>query len=57
MRWRDTLRSGFEAILGHGLRSLLTILGIMIGIAAVILTVGLGEGAQSSCLLYTSRCV
>jgi putative ABC transport system permease protein len=48
MRWRDTLRSGFEAILGHGLRSLLTILGIMIGIAAVILTVGLGEGAQSS---------
>jgi putative ABC transport system permease protein len=48
MRWRDTLRSGLEAILGHGLRSLLTILGIMIGIAAVILTVGLGEGAQSS---------
>jgi putative ABC transport system permease protein len=48
MRWRDTLRSGIEAILGHGLRSLLTILGIMIGIAAVILTVGLGEGAQST---------
>lgn len=48
MRWRDTLRSGVEAIIGHGLRSLLTILGIMIGIAAVILTVGLGEGAQSS---------
>ena len=48
MRWRDTFRSGFEAILGHGLRSLLTILGIMIGIAAVILTVGLGQGAQST---------
>jgi putative ABC transport system permease protein len=44
----DTLRSGLEALLGHGLRSLLTILGILIGIAAVILTVGLGEGAQSS---------
>ena len=48
MRLRDTLRSGLEALLGHGLRSLLTILGILIGIAAVILTVGLGEGAQSS---------
>lgn len=48
MRFRDTLQSGIEALLGHGLRSLLTILGILIGIAAVILTVGLGEGAQSS---------
>jgi putative ABC transport system permease protein len=48
VRLRDTLRSGLEALLGHGLRSLLTILGILIGIAAVILTVGLGEGAQSS---------
>ncbi len=48
MKFRDTLSSGLEALLGHGLRSLLTILGILIGIAAVILTVGLGEGAQSS---------
>jgi putative ABC transport system permease protein len=48
VRFRDTLQSGIEALLGHGLRSLLTILGILIGIAAVILTVGLGEGAQSS---------
>jgi putative ABC transport system permease protein len=48
MKLRDTLQSGLEALLGHGLRSLLTILGILIGIAAVILTVGLGEGAQSS---------
>ena len=30
----------------HRLRSSLTMLGILIGIAAVILTVGLGEGAQ-----------
>jgi putative ABC transport system permease protein len=48
MRLYDTLRSGIEALLGHGLRSLLTVLGILIGIAAVIMTVGLGEGAQSS---------
>ena len=44
----ETLRSGLEAILGHRLRSALTVLGILIGIAAVILTVGLGEGATSS---------
>ncbi|MFP7762295.1 ABC transporter permease [Marisediminicola sp. LYQ85] len=34
------------AIRSHALRSLLTVLGILIGIAAVILTVGLGLGTQ-----------
>ena len=42
----ETFRTGFDAVLSHRLRSGLTVLGIMIGIAAVILTVGLGEGAQ-----------
>jgi putative ABC transport system permease protein len=44
--WLDTLRTGLEAVRTHRLRSGLTVLGIMIGIAAVILTVGLGQGAQ-----------
>jgi putative ABC transport system permease protein len=44
--WRDTLRTGWEAVRAHRLRSALTTLGILIGIAAVILTVGLGLGAQ-----------
>jgi putative ABC transport system permease protein len=44
----ETLRSGLEAIMGHRLRSALTVLGILIGIAAVILTVGLGEGATTA---------
>ncbi len=48
MSWWDTLRSGLEAITTHRLRSGLTVLGILIGIAAVILTVGLGEGATAS---------
>ena len=47
MNWLDTFRTGLEAIRLHRLRSGLTVLGILIGIAAVILTVGLGEGAQS----------
>jgi putative ABC transport system permease protein len=46
MTWVDTLRTAWEAIRSHRLRSLLTVLGIMIGITAVVLTVGLGEGAQ-----------
>ncbi|HVQ93913.1 MAG TPA: ABC transporter permease [Mycobacteriales bacterium] len=46
MNWFDTIRTGLEAIRAHRLRSGLTVLGILIGIAAVILTVGLGQGAQ-----------
>ncbi len=42
----ETFRTGLEAVVSHRLRSTLTVLGIMIGITAVILTVGLGEGAQ-----------
>jgi putative ABC transport system permease protein len=45
--WRDTLRTALAAIGSHRLRSILTMLGILIGIAAVILTVGLGQGAQA----------
>ncbi|MGI8776500.1 MAG: ABC transporter permease, partial [Acidimicrobiales bacterium] len=47
MSWLETLRTGLEAVRTHRLRSGLTMLGILIGIAAVILTVGLGEGAQA----------
>lgn len=46
MSWGQTLRSAFESIADRRMRSALTVLGILIGIAAVILTVGLGEGAQ-----------
>src|SRR6201995_3185595 len=46
MNWSDTLRTGWDAIRTHRLRSALTAVGILIGIAAVVLTVGLGQGAQ-----------
>ena len=46
MNLLETFRTGLDAVLSHRLRSGLTVLGIMIGISAVILTVGLGEGAQ-----------
>ena len=47
MTWLDTLRTGLDAVRTHRLRSGLTVVGIMIGIAAVILTVGLGQGAEN----------
>ncbi|MFD2421551.1 ABC transporter permease [Amycolatopsis pigmentata] len=47
MNWLETVRTSLEAIRSHRLRSGLTMLGILIGIGAVILTVGLGEGAQA----------
>src|SRR6202034_2417574 len=47
MSWLETFRTGINGVRTHRLRSGLTVLGILIGIAAVILTVGLGEGAQA----------
>jgi putative ABC transport system permease protein len=44
--WIDTFRAALEAVRAHRLRSILTMLGIVIGICSVILTVGLGQGAQ-----------
>jgi len=46
MSWGETLRTAWDAVRSHRLRSILTMLGIVIGIASVILTVGLGQGAQ-----------
>lgn len=42
----EVLRVAWDAIRGNKLRSALTMLGIVIGIAAVITMVALGEGAQ-----------
>ncbi|HVA06853.1 MAG TPA: ABC transporter permease [Acidimicrobiales bacterium] len=47
MTWLETFRTGLGGVRSHRLRSALTVIGILIGIAAVILTVGLGEGAQA----------
>ncbi len=47
MNWRDTFRTAGDAVRTHRLRSALTMLGIMIGISAVVLTVGLGQGARA----------
>ena len=47
MKLWETLAVAAEAVRLNRVRSLLTVLGIMIGIASVSLTVGLGQGAQN----------
>ena len=43
---REALAMAVQAVLSHKLRSCLTMLGIIIGIAAVVSVVALGKGAQ-----------
>lgn len=47
MSWLETLRTSLEAVRANRLRSVLTVLGILIGISAVILTFGFGAGARA----------
>ena len=47
MNWRDVLHTAMDAVRSHRLRSALTMLGILIGITAVVLTVGIGAGARA----------
>src|SRR5215471_21370538 len=47
MTWRDTFHTAMDAVRSHRLRSVLTMLGILIGITAVVMTVGIGQGAKA----------
>ena len=47
MTLRDTVGLAFQALRGNVLRSVLTALGVIIGIAAVIVMVAIGQGTQS----------
>jgi len=44
MTWRDFLALSTRALVAHRMRSFLTLLGIAVGIAAVILLTSIGEG-------------
>ena len=43
-----TLKIALDALLRNRVRSLLTMLGVIIGVAAVIVTVAIGAGARIS---------
>ena len=48
MKASEVLRISWEAILKNKVRSLLTMLGIIIGVAAVIIMVGISAGTSAS---------
>jgi putative ABC transport system permease protein len=47
MRYIEILRIAFDALIRNKMRSLLTMLGIIIGVGAVIAMVAIGQGAQA----------
>ena len=47
MNIRQTIKTALRALRAHKIRSFLTILGIVIGIAAIIIVMSLGQGAQA----------
>ncbi len=47
MRWENVLRAALRSLSRNRMRSLLTALGIIIGVAAVIVMVAVGEGSQA----------
>jgi len=51
----QTFVSGIRAIADHRMRSLLTSLGILIGVCAVIITVGIGLGTRTTIAARISR--
>ncbi len=46
--WLETIRTAFESLFMNRVRSLLTMLGVIIGVASVVALMALGEGATSS---------
>src|SRR5438093_11458533 len=48
MRLNDALRSSLQSLVTNKLRSALTMLGVIIGVAAVIAMVAIGNGAQAN---------
>src|SRR5689334_1507699 len=45
-RWTPDLRLGLENLLAHRLRTLLTMLGMIFGVAAVVSMLSIGAGAR-----------
>jgi putative ABC transport system permease protein len=47
MKWKNLIKVAFKSILKNRMRSLLTMLGIIIGVGAVIALVAIGQGATA----------
>lgn len=47
MQLKETVRLSFESLLSQKLRTLLTVLGMVIGVGAIVLLVSVGQGAKN----------
>ncbi|HEV2488600.1 MAG TPA: ABC transporter permease [Candidatus Acidoferrales bacterium] len=54
-QWLPDLRLGFENLLIHKLRSLLTMLGMIFGVAAVVSMLSIGAGAQQKVMAFIEQ--
>src|SRR5512145_240936 len=50
MHLQEMLRSGIKSLARHKLRTLLTMLGVIFGVAAVVAMMSIGEGARRAAL-------
>ena len=48
MSWRDNFRIALGGIAANKLRSALTVLGVLIGVAAVVILVAVGTGSSKA---------
>jgi len=54
-QWLPDLFLGFENLTSHKLRSLLTMLGMIFGVAAVVAMLSIGEGAQQKVMAFIEQ--
>jgi len=54
-QWMPDLQLGFENLLIHKLRSLLTMLGMIFGVAAVVSMLSIGAGAQQKVMAFIEQ--
>src|SRR5262245_20716659 len=54
-QWLPDLLLGFENLSSHKLRSLLTMLGMIFGVAAVVAMLSIGEGAQQKVMAFIEQ--
>lgn len=55
MAWMEALALAFDSLRAHRLRSFLTMLGVVFGVAAVIAMLSIGAGAEAQALASISR--
>ncbi len=55
LHWLPDLRLGFDNLMIHKLRSLLTMLGMIFGVAAVVSMLSIGAGAQQKVMAFIEQ--